>query len=236
MVHRYKDQAEFVEEDWATSQLAQRYGMKYYPAFFVNDVLIARPGDFRNKDGRYSPWIGNAKAHERFRADLARMIDLALSGRMDAVRSEAAAAPAAEITELARVPSAAIKTLAGDTINLAEMTGTARIVEFWATWCPPCRSTLAWMNELQQKYPGKLQMLGIAMESKEEEVRAMVESLKLSYPNAMHTAETGAAFGDILSVPTLFIFEPEGKTAAIYYGAPADLHANVEATVKRLLK
>ncbi len=210
--------------------------MKYYPAFFVNDVLIARPGDFRNKDGRYSPWIGNSTAHERFRADLARMIDLALRGRMDAVRAEAAVAPQVEFTELAGVPAAAIKTLAGDSLNLVDMNGKVRVVEFWATWCPPCRTTLAWLNDFQRGHGDRLLVLGIAMESKEEEVRAMAGNLKLSYANAMHSPEIGKAFGDILSVPTLFIFDQHGKTAAIYYGAPQDLHADVEATVKRLLK
>jgi thiol-disulfide isomerase/thioredoxin len=236
VVHRYKGEVEFVEEDWATSKLAQQFGMKYYPAFFVNDVLIARPGDFRNKGGRYNPWIGNVAAHEKFRADLARMIDLALSGRMDTVRSQAAAAPQAEYTELARVPSVGVKTLAGDTVNLAEMSGKVRIVEFWATWCTPCRSTLPWLGELQRQNADRVEVLGIAMESKEEEVRAMADELKLAYPNAMHSAEIGAAFGDILSVPTLFIFDQNGKTAAIFYGAPKNLHEDVQGTITRLLK
>jgi hypothetical protein len=52
----------------------------------------------------------------------------------------------------------------------------------------------------------------------------------------MATAETGAAFGDVLSVPTLFVFDTTGRTAAVFYGAPDDLHANVKRTVERLLR
>jgi thiol-disulfide isomerase/thioredoxin len=232
---RYPDEVEFVEEDWATSDLAQRYGVKYYPAFFVNDVLVARPGDFRAKDGRYSPWVGNAKSHDRFRADLARMVEMALGGRMDAVREESASAPAADFGEPASVPSVQLRPLAGDPIDPSLLTDKVRIVEFWATWCPPCRSTLSWLSELQEGYGGRVQVIGVAVESEEAAVRSMAESLGLGFPVVQSTPEIGAAFGDVLSVPTLFVFGRDGRTAAVFYGAAGDLHDNVRRTVERLL-
>jgi thiol-disulfide isomerase/thioredoxin len=232
----YQGEVEFVEESWATSTLAQRYGVKYYPAIFVNDVLVARPGDFRNKDGRYSPWIGNAPSHDRFRADLKRMLDLARAGKMDVVRKESQAGAAPDVAELARIPPLRLQTLAGDAIDLAKPTGKLRVVEFWATWCPPCRSTLAWLGELQGRYPGRLDVLGIAVESEEPAVRALADSLKLGFPIAMTTPETSAGFGDVLSVPTLFVFDADGKTVAVFYGAPEDLHASVQSTIERALR
>jgi thiol-disulfide isomerase/thioredoxin len=236
VANRHKGEVEFVEESWATSALAQRMGVKYYPAIFVNDVLVARPGDFRAKDGRYSPWIGNAKAHERFQADLARMVDLARKGRMDVVRKESDAAPAAEVAELPRIPALTLQPLTGEALDLSKRDGTVRIVEFWATWCPPCRGTLSWLSELQAGYGGRVQVLGIAVESEEPAVRAMAEQLKLGYPVAMTTPEAGAAYGDVLSVPTLFVFDKAGNTAKVFYGAPEGLHESVKAELERLLR
>jgi len=236
VAHRYKGEVEFVEESWATSALAQRYGVKYYPAIFVNDVLVARPGDFRAKQGRYAPWIGNAKSHERFQADLTRMVELARKGRMDAVRKESDAAAPVEVAELAKLPSLRLQPLAGEPLDLSETAGKVRVVEFWATWCPPCRSTLSWLSELQAGYAGRVQVIGIAVESEEPAVRAMAEQMKLGFPIAMTTPQTSEAFGDVLSVPTLFVFDKAGNAAAVFYGAPEDLHATVKSTIERLLQ
>jgi len=236
VAHRYKGEVEFVEESWATSALAQRYGVKYYPAIFVNDVLVARPGDFRAKEGRYAPWIGNAKSHERFQADLARMVELARKGRMDAVRKESDAAAPVEVAELATLPPLRLQPVTGEPPDLSQKGGKVTVVEFWATWCPPCRSTLSWLSELKAGHGDRVRVLAIAVESEEPAVRAMAEQLKLGYPVAMATPETSAAFGDVLSVPTLFVFDKNGQTAAVFYGAPDDLHANVEKTIERLLR
>jgi len=69
------------------------------------------------------------------------------------------------------------------------------------------------------------------VESEEANIRAMVESLKLPYPNAMGSAEIAMKFGDIVSVPTLFVFDQQGKTVRVFYGAPPDLHEQVERAI-----
>ena len=85
-------------ENYGDSQLAKRFGVKRYPAIFVDDVLVATPKDFgwfgkgEGKDeGRYAP-LKSAASHERFRADLARMLRLVLAGNKAAARAEAASA------------------------------------------------------------------------------------------------------------------------------------------------
>ena len=77
MVHGYGDRAEFVEENFSDSVLAKKFGIRFYPAVFVNEVLIAKPSDFfGNTTGRYIPWR-EPKNQEKFRADLKRMIEIA---------------------------------------------------------------------------------------------------------------------------------------------------------------
>ena len=53
---------------------------------------------------------------------------------------------------------------------------------------------------------------------------------------AMGTPETARAFGDISAVPTLFVFDPQGRTAATYFGAPPTLHAEAEARIAAMLR
>jgi len=64
----------------------------------------------------------------------------------------------------------------------------------------------------------------------------MVDALKLPYPNAMGSTEIAMKFGDIVSVPTLFVFDRTGKTVRVFYGAPPDLHEQVEAALATALK
>ena len=75
----------FVNDNFGASKLAERFGVKGYPAVFVGDVLVACPRDFgyfREKigEGRYAPWQ-NADNQAKFKADFSRMIDLVLSGK-----------------------------------------------------------------------------------------------------------------------------------------------------------
>jgi thiol-disulfide isomerase/thioredoxin len=109
-----------------------------------------------------------------------------------------------------------------------DLAGKAVLVEFWATWCPPCRGTLAWLGELQRKHAGKLVVLAAAIESDEADVRRIRAELGLELRVAMGTPEMARAFGDLSAVPTLFVFDPDGQTRATFYGAPPALHAEVE--------
>jgi hypothetical protein len=95
VVRDFGGRARFVVENYGSSELARRNGVTFYPALFVDDILVATPRDFYNPDeaatGRYIPFK-TAASHERFREDLSRMIALILAGRKDAARAEAAPA------------------------------------------------------------------------------------------------------------------------------------------------
>lgn len=226
MVHSYGEKAEFVEENFSESALAKKFGIKFYPAIFVDEVLIAKPSDFfGNQTGRYIPWRepGN---QEKFRADLTRMIEIALRDRAE-LSAHGVLPDSAGPRTIEELPDFSITDLSGRLIGAQTLLGKVSLVEFWAEWCPPCRSTLSWLAETQRKHAGSVNVLGIAVESEEANIRAMVEALNLPYPNAMGSPEVALQFGDILSVPTLFVFDPQGRTVRVLYGAPPDLHEQV---------
>lgn len=87
------------------------------------------------------------------------------------------------------------------------------------------RSTLTWLGD-------SVKVLGIAVESEEANIRSMVQSLNLPYPNVLGSSQVALQFGDIVSVPTLFVFDRAGKTVRVFYGAPPDLHEQVEKAIR----
>lgn len=212
--------------------------MTRYPAIFVDDVLVATPNDFgfygrgeKEEGGRYAP-LKSAAAHQRFRADLTRMINLVLAGHTDAARAQAAPAKSGEI---AAFPAVTLQTLDGKRVTRAELVGKVVLVEFWATWCPPCRGTLGWLGEVKKRYGDRITVLAIAVESQEPDVRKLTKSLDLPLVWAMGSPEVARSFGDISAVPTLFLFDTTGRTAGAFYGAPPELHQQAESKVATLL-
>jgi len=239
VVQEFGGKVRFVSENYGDSKLAKRFGVTRYPAIFVDDVLAATPDDFgfygkgaAEEGGRYAP-LKSAAAHERFRADLSRMIRLVLEGDKDAARAAAAPAPAAAITEW---PAVTITDLDGRSVDRSTLAGRPVVVELWATWCPPCRGTLTWLGDLKKRHGDRLAVVAISVQSEEPDVRKLVSELKLPFVFAIGTPEVVRAFGDVSAVPTLLLFDGEGHAVATYYGAPPNLHAEAETALASLLK
>ena len=239
MVQGYGGRARFVSENYGDSALARRFGVTRYPAIFVDDVLVATPKDFGfygkgegAEEGRYAP-LKSAASHERLRADLSRMVELILAGRKEDARAVAAPSNAAEIQA---IPAMTLAGLDGKSISKEDLAGRVVLVEFWATWCPPCRGTLGWLGELKKRHGDRVAILAIAVESDEANVRKLAGELKLPLVWAMGKPELARAFGDVSAVPTLFLFEREGRTAGVFYGAPPTLHSEAEARLATLLR
>ena len=237
MVAEFGGRARFVSENYGDSKLAKRFGVTHYPAIFVDDVLVATPSDFgfygkgeAQEGGRYAP-LKSAGAHERFRSDLTKMIDLLLAGRKDEART--VAAPASE-AGVAALPAFTVTDLAGKTLSRQDLQGRVVLVELWAVWCPPCRGTLHWVGELKKRYGDKLAVVAIAVESDPSRVESLTAELNLPLTWVLGTPELVRSFGDVGSVPTLLLFDRTGRSAAAFYGAPPTLHAEAEAKLAPL--
>jgi thiol-disulfide isomerase/thioredoxin len=228
----------FVSENYGDSELARQFGVTRYPAIFVDDVLAATPSDFgfygkgeTAGDGRYAPWQ-TAAAHERFRSDLIRMIDLVLAGRKEAAR---AVAPRSEEKRSAALSSLALKDLDGKPLSASDLSRRAVLVEMWATWCPPCRGTLGWLGSLKKRYGDRLAVVALAVQSNESEVRRVARELDLPLVWGIATPEVARSVGDVAAVPTLFLFDRDGNPARAFYGATPTLHAEAESAVSALV-
>jgi thiol-disulfide isomerase/thioredoxin len=239
VAEQYAGRVTFVSENFGASQLAERFGVKGYPAVFVDDILVASPREFGyfgevEGSGRYAPWRNDAN-QAKFKSDLSRMIDLILAGKKDIVTAEHANASRAT-REIAALPSFQVTDLAGRPLTNDQLANRVVLVEFWATWCPPCRSTLEWLGELKKRHGHNLAIVALAVESPETQIRSTVSSLSPDLRWAVTDASTAQSFGDITAVPTMFLFDRSGKTARVLYGAPPDLHDQVEKELSTLLK
>jgi len=228
-----------VVENYGASELAKRFGVTRYPVIFVDDVLVAKPKDFGffgkgegPDEGRYTP-LQSVKSHELFRSDLSRVIDLLSAGRHD---DAAAAAQRPEVPEIAALPAFELTDLEGRPVAREDLAGRPVLVEFWATWCPPCRGTLGWLGELRRRHGDRLVVLAIALESDESDVRRVASQAGAPLRWAMGTPETARAFGDVSAMPTLLLFDGQGSRVASFFGAPPTLHGEVEAKLEPLLQ
>ena len=239
MVQELDGTAVLKVENYGDSELARRYGVTRYPAIFVDDVLVATPKDFGfygegegKGEGRYAP-IRSAESHQRFRADLRRSIELVAAGRKDAAR---ALAPSAAEPELPPLPGElAFTTLAGRRVTREQLAGRVVVVEHWATWCPPCRSTLSWLAAVAAKHPESLTVVAVAVESDAEDVERFRRELGDGVEWALETPELRRAFGSVTAVPTLRVYGRDGRAAGAHFGAPPDLHRRLEGELAALL-
>ena len=232
-------QVKVVTEEYGNSPMATRFGVRRYPVVFVDDVLVARPKDFGfagpddKSPGLYVPWR-EPSSQETFKTDLRRFVQRRLTNERvaglnpDDVRGAAEDGPSA-------LPSVATVTLSGRALKLDGLGGKVVVVEIWATWCPPCRSTLAWLDQLQRQHADRLSVIAIAVDSPEADVRRMMEELKPSYDVVIGTPELLAPFGAVAAVPKMFVFDRSGKRAQVFHGAPPDQHEKVERIVRKLL-
>ena len=102
--------------------------------------------------------------------------------------------------------------------NLADYKGKWVLVNFWATWCPPC---LAEIPDLESLYrQGKLAVVGVAMNyGSRGEVLDFARKKGMTYPIVLGGEDIASQFGDLDSLPTSFLYSPQGKLVARHEGA-----------------
>jgi thiol-disulfide isomerase/thioredoxin len=172
-------------------------------------------------------------SHERLQGDLSRMISLILAGRKDAARAVASPSTRGEIASL---PAFDVVDVDGKRLSRADLAGRVVLVEFWATWCPPCRGTLSWLGQLKKRYGNRIAVVAVSIDSDEANVRKLSHDLGAPLFFTLGTPELARSFGDVSAVPSLFLFDRTGKTAATFFGAPPELHAEAESKISAIAR
>ena len=95
---------------------------------------------------------------------------------------------------------------------LASLKGKVVIVDFWATWCPPCRQEIPGFIELQKQFGDKgLVVVGLSLDDETDPVKEFCKTQKVNYPVFVVRQDTTAAWGNIEAIPTTFILDKTGR-------------------------
>jgi thiol-disulfide isomerase/thioredoxin len=137
-----------------------------------------------------------------------------------AIRSVAPARTvrAASITH-PMAPGFSLTDINGARLTLSDYKGKVVLLDFWASWCGPCRIEIPWFVEMQEKYRDQgFAVLGVAMQDTPEAVNSFYQQFRLNYPVAMGDAKLAALYGGIYGLPTSFVIGRDGRIYSQHSG------------------
>jgi peroxiredoxin len=120
-----------------------------------------------------------------------------------------------------RAPDFELKDQAGQTVRLADFAGKVVLLDFWATWCGPCKASMPWFNDFAIQYgPEGFAVIGISMDAGGwPAVKQFIEKMRINYPIVLGNKRVAYLYGDVESLPLAFLIDREQRVAAIHVGA-----------------
>ena len=134
-------------------------------------------------------------------------------------------------------PDFTLKTLDGQEVTLSKLRGKVILLDFWATWCGPCRESIPHLVHLQKTYQEKgFEVIGMNMDKGDAEtVRHFVKSMDIPYTIALTPDEVSRNYG-VTALPTTILIDKEGKIRQKFLGFTSEISKQITSLVSELLQ
>jgi thiol-disulfide isomerase/thioredoxin len=135
----------------------------------------------------------------------------------------------------ALAPDFTLKTLDGQEMTLSKLKGKVVLLDFWATWCAPCRAAIPHLINLQKTYQEKgVEVIGMNMDKGDvETVRRFVKSMDIPYPITLTPEEVSRNYG-VTGLPTTILIDKEGRIRQKLLGFTSEISKQITSTIVEL--
>ncbi len=132
-------------------------------------------------------------------------------------------------------PDFALQSLEGQTMHLSDFRGKAVLLNFWATWCAPCKIEMPWFVELQKQYAAQgLQIIGVAMDdASTKDIADFAKEMGVNYPVLLGKEAVGDAYGGVQFLPENFYIDRNGKVLDRAFGLKS--RSEIEDEIKKIV-
>src|ERR1700704_2951841 len=139
------------------------------------------------------------------------------------------------LTQSSVAPDFSLESLDGTTMRLSDLRGKAVLLNFWATWCGPCKIEMPWFVDLQNQYGSQgLQIVGVAMDdASKEDIAKFAKDMGVNYPILIGKESIGDQYGGIPALPESFFIGRDGKMVDKIIGLKGK--SEIEDAVKKAL-
>jgi peroxiredoxin len=133
---------------------------------------------------------------------------------------------------LENAPDFSLKSIGGEEINLSRLRGKIVFVDFWATWCGPCRESIPHLVHLHKKYSEKgFEIIGVSVDKNGvDPVRRFAESLDIPYPIVIAPADLDKQYG-VSALPTGFLIDKDGRIQEKFVGFSPKISEELDSKI-----
>ena len=144
-------------------------------------------------------------------------------------------AAAAEIGKTA--PDFTLKSMAGPNLKLSEMTGNVVLINFWASWCGPCREEMPLLNALHKKYePLGFTVLGVNVEEDVNAAKGFLKNFPVDFPVLLDNTNQVSKLYQVIAMPTSVVVDRDGNMRYLHQGYKSGDEAKYQQMVKKLVR